>query len=93
MSENADIDRGVQAKDLLDNPLLAEALSEAKRQIVEMWENTPSRDSDGREWLWLLHQSALRFEGVLKGYIDTGKIAKANLPKTKSLKQRMKSVI
>jgi len=93
MSDHDDEKRGANAQALLDDPLLAKALEESKRQVLEMWENTPSRDKDGREWLWMLHQATLRVENILKGYIDNGRIAKANLKEGKTITERLRSVL
>ena len=71
-----EIERGRQAQELLNNPLLDEAMKRCREELMQAWENTPARDADAREWLWKLNQASIRFEGILKGYVDTGKIAK-----------------
>lgn len=93
MSEFEDDQKGQNAQALLNDPLLQKALIAARAEIMSTWESAPSRDTDGREWLWMLHQASLRFEGILRGYIDTGKIAKANLKPDKPIMQRIRSIM
>ena len=85
MDLEGQVERAKHAQDLLNNHLLAKALEVSKKEIIEMWENTPARDSDAREWLFKMYQASLRFEKVLLGYIDAGKIAQKELkaPKEK----------
>lgn len=83
------VERGRQARDLLDNHLLAKALKASKEEIIEMWESTPARDSEAREWLFKMYQASLRFEKVLLGYIDSGKIAQKDL-KEKTLAEKIR---
>lgn len=89
MSEYDEETRGRNAQALLDDPLLAKALNECRQAIVMEWEST--RESEGREYLWRLHRASMKFEEILRGYIDSGKIAKANLKEGKSVTQRIRS--
>lgn len=93
MSEHDEETRGRNAQTLLDDPLLSKAMEASRREIIDAWEVAPSRDTDGREWLWKLYQASLRFEGILRGYIDSGRIAKANLKEGKSITERLRSVL
>ena len=93
MTEHEQIEQGREAEELLSNRMLKRALNDCRKEILDMWEATPARDTDGREWLWKLHQASVRFENVLRGYIDTGKIAKANLKEGKTVAEKIRSIM
>ena len=93
MTEHDEIEQGREAEELLSNRILKRALKDCRKEIMDMWEATPARDTDGREWLWKLHQASVRFENVLRGYIDTGKIAKANLKEGKTVAEKIRSIM
>jgi hypothetical protein len=93
MTEHEEVFRGENAKRLLNDKLFKEALETVRKEILQKWEETPARDSDAREWLWKLHQASLRFEGIFKGYIDSGKIASDSLRHKESLGKRILNTV
>lgn len=74
-----DIDRAGHAERLLRDELLQQALAAIKSEVQRAWIDCPQRDKDGKEALWQLAKTADKFESLLKGYIETGKLAQANL--------------
>lgn len=66
--------RGADAARVLDEKVVKEALREIKSEIIEQWEATPARDTEGREWIWRHYKVAQKFEGLLKAYIEAGKV-------------------
>lgn len=85
--------RGEKAKQILKDPLFKESLEACKQQILSAWEESPARDIEAREWLWKLYQASLRFEEIFKGYMDSGRIAEAQLKQKQSLGDRLRSVM
>lgn len=75
----AEQDRGIAARMLLDNELLAEALDAIDREVMEQWIDCPARDKEGKEALWQLIKTSRKFRDLLRGYIDTGKLATEQL--------------
>lgn len=67
--------RGTEARMLLDNPIMKEALDAIEREVFDQWMQCPARDKDGKEALWQLAKTAQKFRGILTGYIETGKLA------------------
>lgn len=55
---------GREAKDLLDNPTLHEALDRVERKLQQSWRNSPAGDKEAREEAYRLHWAveALRAE-------------------------------
>lgn len=74
-----DVDRAGHAERLLQDELLQEALQAIRSEVVRMWVDCPARDQEGKEALWQLAKTADKFESLLKGHIQTGKLATANL--------------
>lgn len=79
MSPQEEVIRGERAKQLLADPLLTEAFKTCKQEVLLAWETTPARDIEAREWLWKLYHASIKAENMLRGYIDTGKMADFNL--------------
>lgn len=71
--------RGQISASLLENELLQEALKAIKDEVHQQWIECPARDKEGKEALWQLAKTAQKFEAILTGYIDTGKLATEQL--------------
>lgn len=71
--------RGQISESLLENELLQEALKAIKEEVMRQWVECPARDHEGKEALWQLAKTAQKFENVLLGYIETGKLAAEQL--------------
>lgn len=71
--------RGQAALHLLENELLKEALGAIEKEVFEQWVSCPIRDKEGKEALSQLIKTSRKFRGILLGYINTGKLATANL--------------
>jgi hypothetical protein len=71
--------RGQISSSLLENELLNEALDAIEKEVFDQWMQCPARDKEGKEALWQLAKTAQKFRGVLTGYIETGKLATAQL--------------
>ena len=85
--------RAVHAKELLENPLLKKSLLYIREVILREWETTPSNDVEHREHLWRMYNNANSFENVLRGFIQTGEIARKQLRDSETFKQRVKRVL
>lgn len=75
----SDVNRAEHAHRLLNDELLSEAIKSLRDEVVRMWVDCPARDKEGKEALWQLAKTTDKFELLLKGYIETGKLASANL--------------
>lgn len=75
----ADVSRAEHAQRLLSDQLLKDALQAIRDEVVRTWVECPARDQEGKEALWQLAKTADKFESLLRGYIETGKLATANL--------------
>jgi len=75
MTPEEQITRGNRARDILADPLVVEALAFMEQEVVDEWERCPTRDTEGKEFLWILYKNTRKFRGILQGYIERGKLA------------------
>jgi len=89
------IRRADDAKRILNDPVVKQALEGIKREIVSQWSGTPARDTEGREWIWRHLKVVEKFEGLLKGYIETGKIERLREEESlaKTAKDKARAVV
>ena len=64
------IERGERAKELLDNPLVEEALIRIKEFLVEEW--ATNTDSQAREELWFTLKGLERFKNYFEAAVSSG---------------------
>jgi hypothetical protein len=67
--------RAAAARQLLDNPLLAEAFANVRAAAIEAWTETSVIDAQKREIAWLTVKVVDRIVGELESVIVNGKIA------------------
>ena len=81
MDYQDDLNRATQARLLMENQMLQDALKAIESEVVEQWTACPARDTEGKEALWQLMKTAQKFRAILIGHIETGKLATAQLAK------------
>ena len=74
-----EVSQSSKAKQLLDNPLLKEALNELKKLYTESLFNTGAKETETREKLWLAYNIVGKVEQHIQEIFDTGKLAKKQL--------------
>ena len=89
----AELVRAQQARELLEHELMREAFTTLRERIISEWEASPSRDTSGRETLWLTLRILASVEGHLKGVMETGKLASVKLEQNRTLMQKAKEVV
>lgn len=91
MSTSDELRRGEQARQLLQNELYVDAVTQVKQAIIDKWQQAPLRDREGHHELKLM----LKLLGDLTGYIqttmETGKMAQIQL-ETERRMTKLKSV-
>ena len=75
MTPNQEIDRAQDALRVLDNPAYQQAMRALKADIVATWKSCPVRDQEGQLLLLQLAKLAEKFDGLLTGYVEAGKLA------------------
>jgi len=67
--------RGIEAKRVLDSEVFKEAMTLLDAQIVQQWKACPVTDKEGAMLLLQIAKIKSKFEAVLVGLIETGKLA------------------
>jgi len=79
MTPEEEIERGEQAALLLSHPLLVEARTKIKTELMDAWQTSPARDVEGRETLWLSLKLLEQVMGHLESVVETGQLAAHDL--------------
>jgi hypothetical protein len=74
-----DIRRGKDAEALLAHPLLVEAFELIEQELTQEWRNSPARDEEAREKLWLTLKCLHKVRGQLQHVVETGQFARMTL--------------
>ncbi|WP_426355668.1 hypothetical protein ACN9MD_09745 [Stenotrophomonas maltophilia] len=74
-----EIARGERANQLLSDPLLVEAFEIVEQELTSQWQNSPVRDAEGREKLFLTLRCLQKARAHLTSVLETGVMAKATL--------------
>jgi hypothetical protein len=75
MTEQQTVQRATEAALVLSNPAYQEAMRQLKAAVVEQWKDCPVRDREGQLLLLQLAKLTDKFEGILNGMLETGKLA------------------
>lgn len=79
MTLEEELRRAQEAKALLENELLNSAFETIHDQIMDAWNNSAVRDTEGRERLFMAVQILGKIEGFLREFVTTGKLAAIQL--------------
>lgn len=67
--------RALQAKRLLDDPLLTEVLDSIEQAAIDAWASTPMDAVELREMAYQSLKASRRIRDTLKGVVDNGLVA------------------
>lgn len=76
MTDQKQLQRGADATQVLESVVFKEALATLKQAVVDQWMGCPVRDREGQMLLLQLAKLTEKFEGILIGIVETGKLAK-----------------
>jgi hypothetical protein len=79
-----EIERADRAKALLDNPILKEAFEAIEAETLHLLEQT--HDEIAERKLNLMFRLNRKYQNILKGYIETGKLAAFQLEQKRKFK-------
>lgn len=75
--------QGLDASQVLDNPAYKAAMQSLKDEVTREWKNCPIRDREGQMLLLQLAKLTDKFEGILSGFVESGKFAHHKLVEDK----------
>ena len=76
MNDQQTNQRGIDATQVLENVAFKEAFAKLNDAVLEQLDSCPIRDHEGRLLLTQLRKIAFMYEGMLRGMVETGKLAK-----------------
>tara|TARA_R100001594_G_scaffold65928_1_gene100260 strand:+ start:188 stop:424 length:237 start_codon:yes stop_codon:yes gene_type:complete len=68
--------RSELAKNILDNPVFQDAIKQIKQELYGEFLNSPARDSEGREKIYLMGKMFDLLLVNIKSVMETGKLNK-----------------
>ncbi|RYF31684.1 MAG: hypothetical protein EOO23_01685 [Comamonadaceae bacterium] len=81
-SEFRTVQTAIEARQLIDSEAYKNAHAGLKAQIIQQWKECPVRDREGQLLLLQLIKLADKFEGMLTGAIEAGKLAQHSIDLT-----------
>ena len=83
-----EIERGHQARVIVEHPLWLESWATFEAEITRAWADAPARDEAGREQLWLALHAGRRARGMIETILTTGKLAQAEVENARAKRKR-----
>lgn len=90
MDIDVNLARGARAKEILENELYIESFEIIKNEVMTAWQQSPSRDLEGREKLYLMLAMLNKVQSTLQTVLETGKIAQHELTHKQNLYEKAK---
>jgi hypothetical protein len=82
--------RGQRANELMADELIVEAFTQLNNRLTKEWADSPVRDSEGRERIWLMQKLLKNVGDHLSEIAQTGKLASLQLEQERTLVQKAK---
>ncbi len=77
--------RAFEARDVVEHPLYVEAFEVYQQRLMTEWADSPARDKEGRETLWLMLKTARAVQQHLRQIMETGQLAAIQLEQKRSM--------
>lgn len=75
MNDRQQVNIARNASEVLENPAFQEGMKLLRESVVSQWKECPIRDKEGQLLLLQLAKITDKFEGILTGLIERGKLA------------------
>lgn len=86
MSQDEDIRLGTRAQQLLGDEVLSLAFANIETSQLEAWRNSPARDTEGRETIWLMMKQIDVIKAELIRMVENGKLAQVSVDQINTLR-------
>ena len=73
--------RGVKAKQILEDEIFVEAIQKVSAELDQEWINSPVRDTEGREKIYMMKKMLNVLLVQLKSVMETGTLASKQIDK------------
>jgi hypothetical protein len=81
MEKEKEIQRGHRAKAILDDEIFAEAIQKVSAELDLEWINSPVRDTEGREKIYMMKKMLNVLLVQIQSVMETGKLATKQINK------------
>ena len=81
MEKEKEIQRGHRAKAILDDEIFAEAIQKVSTELDQEWLNSPIRDTEGREKIYMIKKMLNVILVQIQSVMETGKLASKQINK------------
>jgi len=71
--------RGFRAQQLLEDDLFIEAFTKTREELLNAWEDSPARDVEAREAIYLSLKMLDKVKACIQEIIETGQLARGTL--------------
>lgn len=85
--------RANQAKQVFEQPIVQQTLDFMEKEVMEAWMACPVRDQEAREQLWRMAVTTRKFRDLLRGTMESGKLAADQIKHKQSTMDRMKQAV
>lgn len=82
--------RGQRAAELINDPLMQEAFAVLQERFQTEWADSPARDTEGRERIWLMQKLLKNVAAHLAEVATTGQLASIQLEQRRTAMQKAK---
>ena len=89
MSPEEALRRANSARQVFEQPIVHETLDFMEKEILEQWTGCPVRDVEAREALWRMAVTTRKFRELLRGTMESGKLAADAIQRKKSALERV----
>jgi hypothetical protein len=79
MTDKFDVLRGKEATAVLENEAYKAAMQTLKDAVIQNWKDCPVRDREGQLLLLQLVKLTDKFESILSGLVESGKMAQRRI--------------
>tara|TARA_Y100001937_G_scaffold45314_2_gene63580 strand:- start:3868 stop:4113 length:246 start_codon:yes stop_codon:yes gene_type:complete len=73
--------RGIKAKQILEDEMFVEAVQKVSSELDNEWVNSPVRDTEGREKIYMMKKMLNVLLVQLKSVMETGTLASKQIDK------------
>ena len=80
------------AERIFNDPIVKETLDMMDAEIMAAWKNCPVRDVDAREALWRMAVTTGKFRDLLRGTMESGKLALDQIRRRDSATDKIRNV-
>lgn len=87
MNPSDEINRGILAAQILDNPIYIEAITATKASLFNEWAGTKWYQGRKRQEIWRMYRAAESIESRIQRTMETGKMGRATLDNQERLKR------